>query len=586
MLLEREKGLKYCGIAVIAALVCGLLYMATLLKMDPKLRRQALIDREIAKDQAKAEFSLAKIAMLADGGIARRFIQNIHLPLAPEDQPLSVVYGHPEIGFFESRMFTPEGFDLNLEFIPPTYRMALNFCIRQVKGDLEYITSKKFEAPRSPIIEQIKVEIEGRINQPFILLAGIYVPDPLYSDTDSSYLPIIINRLGEIVWAHLPQNGRRSFKKYPVIKKIREGEYGILFGESASFFERFNYRGEVLESLDPKKALDPYIIHHDFLYKAKGKLITLGHKIYYTRNILPFLEKVFSPFGLLAQPTSMVSTTVEEVDIESNTNKVLWDPIDYFNYNDLSWARDLEDAKISVEGPADQFGRFKEKVNVDFSHANSIECYEGRGCLVSLRNLSKLIFLDPTMKKVLWTMGNEADDTFQTLDERHAFYHQHHAQILPSGHILMMDNHTSPPAEKNVGARVAVYGLDPLTKKTSIIWNFYPSEGIQLKNRGSVFLLANKNVLAFYPASRDAIDHLFEVDYKTGLPVGHAKVYFSDIKPRFSEKQLRLLEAQGKEPDINRRLGGGNRATPIEQLGMEQPLMTNQACVPSQTISQ
>lgn len=179
-----------------------------------------------------------------------------------------------------------------------------------------------------------------------------------------------------------------------------------------------------------------------------------------------------------------------------------------------------------------------------------------------------------------WACRTKAHDTYQTLDERHAFYHQHHAQILPSGHILMMDNHTAPPATRNMGARVAVYGLDPLTKKSSIVWNFHPSEGIELKNRGSAYLLANSNVLAFFPASRDAIDHIFEVDSQTGKAIGHAKVHFAEITRRFSHKQLQLLAAQGQKPNVQQRLGGGNRASPLYQLGLEQPLSAEESCMP------
>ena len=118
-----------------------------------------------------------------------------------------------------------------------------------------------------------------------------------------------------------------------------------------------------------------------------------------------------------------------------------------------------------------------------------------------MRNISKVVLLDENTFKVLWSLGNEVTDTYKTLDERHSFYHQHHVQLLPSGYIIMMDNHTSPPAQHKIGSRISIYGIDKNTKKAQIVWNYQPKNKIHIGNRGSTYLLKNENILAFYPVS-------------------------------------------------------------------------------------
>lgn len=572
------KKLKYLGLGALVLFILSLVFASRWLHLDAMVR--LLAEKRQAKDKKEAHMSLLEVVLLAEGDIASRFVKTVILPLKGAKIPHSVIYGNKDFGYFETRdfTFTPAG-DIAVRVIPPSYQSPLSFCFQSFQGQTVFVKEKSdFVRPDSLMFDEIKVEIEGEIQQPFILLAGVFLPAFSQDQSEGSYFPLIINKFGEIVWAHLPQNGKRTFQKYATIKPLGPGEYGILFGEKWSFFERFNYRGEVLSFVDPKEAIDPYVMHHDFVYLPEDKLLTLGHKVHYLRNLLPLKNPLFSSLGYLAPPISLVSTTVEEVDIKTNSHKVLWDPLETFNFFDLGWARNLADAKRSVESLPRHFGEFGgDDVHVDFSHANSIE-RTPHGYLVSLRNLSKLVLLDQTATKVMATMGNDETDSVQTLDEDHAFYHQHHAQMLSSGHLLMMDNHTSPPAKKAIGGRVAVYGFSPDSKTMALIWNFYPPEAIALHNRGSAYLLRNQHVLAFYPASRDNIDHIFEVHHESGEILGHMSVYFAKIKRNFSDKQLRQLKEKGIDVKREMRMGGGNRAVPLYTLGTERVLDQEAAC--------
>jgi hypothetical protein len=66
------------------------------------------------------------------------------------------------------------------------------------------------------------------------------------------------------------------------------------------------------------------------------------------------------------------------------------------------------------------------------------------------------------------------------------------------------------------------------------------------------------------------VDHIFEVDFKTGQPLAHMKIYFTDTKRNFSDKQLKELKDTGLNPIRKIREGGGNRAVPLQTIAHEK----------------
>ncbi len=512
----------------------------------------------------------SQIALLANGKVAKTFLKEINLPWDEQKKPVSIIYGNKQFGYFTSDKFNiNEG--LSFQFIPPTYKSNINFCIKYDDGTVKHSSKKQFQNPSPVVTKNVRVEYEGEFNSNYFLIGAQFVPNENTGD-DRAYIPIIVNKVGEVVWAHLPQNGKVSFKKYPTVKPIAPGEYGIMFGEKQSYFERFNYKGDVLEYVFPKLAETPYIVHHDFVYLGDSKILTLGHKLHYVRNWFALKNNIIPNIASIFKPASFLSTTIDLVDLKTNSNKLVWDPMNHFNPLDgVPWARNTEHAKTSLLNQGRHFSFWgQDRAQVDWTHANTIEYYKGTGILVSLRNMSKVVLIDENSHDVLWTLGNSPKDTYQTLDLRHSFYHQHHAHILDDGKLMMMDNHSSPPAPTQIGSRVLIYGLNNETQKAQVVWNYQPQKAVQIGNRGSAYQIENKNVIAFYPASLGLMDHLIEVDRKTGQPLAHMKIYFTDVKRNFSDKQLKDLKDKGITPFRKIREGGGNRAIPLNTIGIEK----------------
>lgn len=519
----------------------------------------------------KIKAEIPQIALLANGNIAKSFHKKISLDWEFQKTPKEIIYGNESFGFFSLKNFEA-GATLDFSIVPFAFNEPINFCVRDQKGKVQWVSQKIYKNSRPVVLKNIRTETEGQFSHNFFLLSAQFVPDE-NNVKNRSFLPIVVNKKGEVIWGHLPQNGRHSFSRYATTKPLGNGNYGILFGEKYSYFEKFNHMGEIEEHIFPKRALEPYVVHHDFVYLGDSKLLTLGHKVYFVRNWFSLQKDFLNPVLAFLKPTSFLSTPVEIVDIKSNTKKTLWDPINYFNPLDekLPWARNERHAALRLQQKARNFTLWGEPdAKVDWTHANTIEYYPGVGILVSMRNLSKVALIDEHTHEVLWTLGNSSDDTFQTLNERHAFYHQHHVQVIKGGYILMMDNHSSPPAPNNIGSRVLIYGLDKTTGKARVVWNYQPHSHIQIGNRGSAYLLDNDNILAFYPASLGASDYMVEVDRKTGQPAGFLKIYFTDIKRNFSSRQIEQMKASGQSPLLKIREGGGNRAVPIHTIGAEK----------------
>ena len=517
-----------------------------------------------------AEPSIYSVALLSFGNIAKKFHTEVQLDWDQNKDPKEIIYGNKDFGYFSLKDFSLTN-KLSFSILPFTFEKAINFCIKYQDGTIKKGISKKFNDPQFSFLKNIRIKKEGKFSQNFFLMSAQFVPEAA-SHKDRSYLPVIVNRNGEIIWAHLPNNGKTLFQKYPTIKPLGNGDYGIIFGEKYSYFERFNILGKVKEQIFPKMAVDPYVIHHDFIYLGQSKILTLGHKVHYVRNLFSFTDKSLERVPILSRPKSFLSTTVELVDISTNKNKTMWDPISLINpLEGVPWSRNKEHAERVLQSPGRHFTLWgKERAKIDWTHANSIEHYPGVGILVSMRNMSQVVLLDENSFDVIWTLGNRANDTYQTLNEKHAFYHQHHVQLLENGYILMLDNHTSPPAPKNIGSRVSIYGVNQQTGKAQIVWNYQPQNKIHIGNRGSAYMLENKNVLAFYPVSVGLTDNLIEIERKTGQPVAHLKIYFTDVKRNFSDRQLKQLKQKKMAPLRHIREGGGNRVVPIHVLGKEK----------------
>ena len=122
----------------------------------------------------------------------------------------------------------------------------------------------------------------------------------------------------------------------------------------------------------------------------------------------------------------------------------------------------------------------------DILHTNTIEMFDGTrahrsplfkkgNLLVSFRNLSVIAIVDPTIRKVVWSLTGQ-------------WARQHQPTLLANGNMLLFDNIAHEGMSK-------VIEFDPFTQE--IVWGYYGDQvnGFYSYSAGSCQRLANGNTL-------------------------------------------------------------------------------------------
>src|SRR5690606_16955337 len=114
---------------------------------------------------------------------------------------------------------------------------------------------------------------------------------------------------------------------------------------------------------------------------------------------------------------SYLTNTILKVDLKTKLAKVAADLLRFYHpLTELHWRENTERDRFVTWGkpPADH----------DFSHANSIRLVPDQGYVVSFKHLDRLAMFSLDFKRVLWSIGRTAQDTYRT-HGRTQFSHQH-----------------------------------------------------------------------------------------------------------------------------------------------------------------
>jgi Arylsulfotransferase (ASST) len=131
----------------------------------------------------------------------------------------------------------------------------------------------------------------------------------------------------------------------------------------------------------------------------------------------------------------------------------------------------------------------------DLDHPNSIDFDLDGGVIVSYRDLSAIVKVDPTTNQIIWQLGGTHNQFTFVDDPLGGFDGQHTARILPNGHLLIFDNGWthSPQA-----SRAVEYALDPVRMTATMVWQYSANPSIFNDFTGSAQRLENGNtVVAF-----------------------------------------------------------------------------------------
>jgi outer membrane protein assembly factor BamB len=139
--------------------------------------------------------------------------------------------------------------------------------------------------------------------------------------------------------------------------------------------------------------------------------------------------------------------------------------------------------------------------HADLAHPSSLAIDVDGNYVISFQAMSEVTKLDSRTGTVMWRLGGMHNQFSFQNDARSGFAGQHDVQVLPNGHLLLLDDqlHIVPGP-----ARAVEYALDPLGKTATLVWQHQPNPAIISPIMGSVQRLTRSDatLIGFGAAGR------------------------------------------------------------------------------------
>ena len=439
----------------------------------------------------------------------------------------SVSYGNPLIGYFKSTDLTRTKRGTTLRLIPPSYKGKIEFY--GVTSDNRHLNlgTKHFTSPLPKSFLLIRTKVRGTFSRPFFLLSGALPhyslkkphsgqakPNLPFKNNRRFTFPMIVNRLGEIIWVYIPFPNNMPINTYFVSKQVSKGTYGFLAGKKRSHFMTVNFEGEIMQQLDLKKTTNSMPLHHDFDRYDGRKFYSLG----YSR----------AQYGT---DKTYLSNSIVRVDITQKTISTIWDLKNTFNPYENEWSDQSEKSSHFVHWN-------QENVDYDFIHANELKFYK-QGILMSFRHLNRIGLFDLDKKEFIWTLGASQENSIQAVGDA-KFSSQHSPFFDKNGHIVLLDNGLLSKRTRIIGLRIG-------DGKAHLAWQFPQKSSLFSKSRGSVQALDGNRILTLFVSPKfkgkklskyTRSDHLIEFDYRSGKKIGQMIITFLCKSPGYRSVPL------------------------------------------------
>ena len=504
-------------------------------------------------------FSAKALTMNELAGLSNEFEKKLSfkLPSKLKSNIESIVYGSSHVGYFEASDWKKTQTGIDVSIIPPSYMTKTEIIAKLSNGKSYLLQDDYFKSPLPPLFSNLKIEVEkGKLENSFYLLNGALPRRGLFNPNFSSLEPsfykknanrftylMIVNKLGEVVWAHVPVIDGALFGSYLSAKRVGDGYYGIMFGKHSGYFEVAKYDGEVVRDFSSRDAAKPFAMHHDFETIGSDKLYAVGNKI---EDLYKFTKNPKH------KGKTFLTDTLIGINLKKGTSKELKDFSSMFN-PDITpyYTGDAPgDKKFAVWG--------KPKVDLDFLHINAVDYVKDKGVLVSFRNISKVALIDSKFNHVKWTLGSQPTDTFYIEKPEDRFLQQHTPVMLSDDVLMVFDN-----AAKTKHSRAVKYYLNRKNGKASKIWEFKSAEQFYSKDRSSVAVLPSGNYGVFYVnpkvrGSKSSViphrDYYYEVDQKTGRELARMKITYGVSSPGYRVLPISTIGRDkflGERPNLN-----------------------------------
>jgi hypothetical protein len=158
----------------------------------------------------------------------------------------------------------------------------------------------------------------------------------------------------------------------------------------------------------------------------------------------------------------------------------IWDGFDHFNITDATSDVDLTPKTIN------------------FQHLNSISIDNDGNYVISSRLMDEVTKINKNTGEIIWRFGGKECKNNQftflndTIEGFWGFSHQHSANVLPNGNILLFDNGNLKPEQYS---RAVEYNLNLQNMTATKVWEYRYSPDIYRESMANVQRLDNGNTL-------------------------------------------------------------------------------------------
>ena len=389
-----------------------------------------------------------------------------------------------------------------------------NNTIEKIIGKGEFTTGDLPEALKS-----IETVATGNFT-PELLLSEIHIGPPL--NLTESYM-FMLDQDSEIVWYYLNKT-MENHKPLMILAISQKEDYNLTFNLGSPFdyccIREITPSGKTVDNL-PSGPVDG-VAHREHLLLDNNKIL---YSAYEYRKI-----DDTNISGNSNVPVAGFSLRIW--DQASGLTTEVWNSFDSIGIeNRHHWTEILD------RWPQSGFYNRKLSVpelvkHVPWTSANSIQKASNGNYIISIPDLSQIISISEDFKQIFWRLGGKNSD-FRFEDPTNKFYHQHTAQQLPNGNILLFDNGQHRPEEEGgTYSRALELTMNTYDRIANKVWEYVPEPKIYAPNRSSAYRLNNGNTLINFvnnPRTIVEVDEngneIYKATMKTKTDQGSFRVY-------------------------------------------------------------
>lgn len=389
------------------------------------------------------------------------------------DTAAKIIYGHPDVGFFESKINISADGKFIAKIIPPSFKREISFYIKKESG-WKIIKKNKFISPYLDIESLFETHTEGRMSKPFFIASMFMYKHGFF-----------INRFKAL---------KKSFSK-DFLEYRHEGIkiLNLVFNNLGEVVYDFNFENSIS---DIKENL----------------IMTVPNKIYLNQSLV----KVYN-FDTNLLNTTYIPFNHRSCRFTKDTNQIMCLSKDeryiknsFFSkskFYEMSriWSYNLAQKKLRKIWEFNDTNSIEDYYFIDrqdLTHENSLEL-RGDIALVSQRHLNRAVLID--------TQKVQRLASFKIKDK----HGMHAARFIDTEHIAVINNGD----KKN---KVDIFDVKGTYTKSII-----PPKPVHSLTHGDIDPSIGNNLLLYFHNHREThwlkFNYIFEIDWITN----HKKFEFS-----------------------------------------------------------